>query len=314
MADAPEQAGQAAAPQETAASQTFNAYLDKALQVASQLRESDRQTFLQEVFKQKVLPSQEFKEMFPNAVHARQFLGQYGVPPEEVEKHYPQLQTWEPQGFLGRVLNPQGYSDPRTLNPMAHVGNALNVIGTPGRAVKEAIMTPYYEGLGNPRPYKDPPEKSLLEPGGLRPMIPGTAGEWAESALAGPAFGAALGLARSPGMLSNVLRRVNQNFQENVAGAAAENAAFGGRPIPRPPLALPAHTQEGSRLSQSPYPLGGRVYSPYELQAAKNYEGTRPPQLVPRPKPSDAAPAPIEMQPVRGPKGNVWYGPPNAAP
>lgn len=305
-------------PQETQASQNLNGYLNSAMQVANRLSPEDRKQFLQMVFTQRVMPSQEFQDMFPSAVHAKQFLNQFGVPTEEIEKHYPQLQTWNPPSFAERVAG--SYINPMTLNPFSHAYNALNAIGTPGRLVRESVNAAS-EAMGNKPPNRDPGPmgaalaqgdlmgagRALASPGGLREFIPQNAGDWSEQLLYPKAMQAAMATVKSPMMLMRVMQKIDQDIKAGKAAAASENAAFYQ---PKRPLALPpiGGTTETTRLpTPSPYPMPGRLYSPAELREIGPYVGTRPPSLMPQPK---ATPQPQQqLKPVKGPSGETWYAP-----
>jgi len=217
----------------------------------------------QRFYYQKVMPSPEWRQLDPKM--QEQFAAAFNVPT---------VSGQERPGFLKRVMGE--YNDPRTTNPLAHVGNAMTAIGTPGRAIKEAMMTPYYEGLGKQRPVRDPSEKSLLEPGGLAGMIPKTLGEWVEMAVGPKAAQIALSPARITGILAK-LRQLDSNIAANKAGAAGE--AMGWHYPPQ--KALPANASPGS-----PTPMPGRVYSPFELaemrKAQQPQHAPRPPELMPR--------------------------------
>ena len=224
---------------------------------------AEQQQLIHDFYYQKLLPSPEWKQISPEA--QQQFVAAFSIPT---------VSGQERPGFLKRVMGE--YNDPRTMNPLAHAGNAMTAIGTPGRAIKEAMMTPYYEGLGKQRPVRDPSEKSPLEPGGLAGMIPKTLGEWVEMAVGPKAAQIALSPARITGILAK-LRQLDSNIAANKAGAAGE--AMGWHYPPQ--RALPANAGPGS-----PTPMPGRVYSPFELaemrKAQQPQHAPRPPELIPR--------------------------------
>lgn len=229
---------------------------------------------------QKVLPSPEWQQLAPEV--QQKFAAAFKVPT---------ISGQEAPGILERIRGE--YHDPRTLNPFTHLGNAATALGTPGRAIKEAMMTPYYDMRGKQRPIRDPSEKGLLEPGGLASQIPNSLGEWAETVAGPKVAGWALGLARHPLLAVNAIRRLDQNIRSNYAGAAGEAMGW-QHPAQK---ALPANAGPGL-----PRPMPGRVYSPFEIQemqkAALPQHAPRPPQLMPKKARGDDL--------IQGYDGGVW--------
>lgn len=231
----------------------------------SKLAPEEQADLRQRFYYQRVMTSPEWKQLDPKM--QERFAGAFNVP---------SLQSWSPPNFAQRVIGE--YGNPMTMNPFTHLGNAMTALGTPGRLIRESMMTPYYDMTGKQRPYRDPSEKMPWEPGGLSSMIPQTLGEWTEAAVGPKAAQIMLSPSRMAQILGK-LRALDANIAANKAGAAAENI---GWHFP-PQKALPAQASPSS-----PMAMPGRVYSPYELQemrkASMPQHAPRPPELMPKPK------------------------------